>query len=504
MTDFQSPAPADIAPGGPSAAPMGQRVAKGAIWTMAANAARIASAILILPVLTRLLSPEDFGLIQIAMPFIFFLMVFSDFGMQPALVVADKPSDTLWSTAFWTGLGAATVLTLALVIAAPWVAIFFREPRAELILQVLALNMFISGLMIVPGGWLMRNLNFRTLAIVEFTTVTAGIVAALACAFAGLGVWSLVVQQLVMYSLKAAALCAASKAPLRFEFSWQELKGIMGFGWGMTNIRVVWFFARNIDMIIIGRFLGATALGFYSIAWRIMMMPIEIFANGLFQVLMPTVGQIKDDAGRLRAALLKTYRTISLFTFPAMAGVAALSVPLTHVLFGEAFAPAAYPIAALAVHGALQSLLTIQAAVFMALGRLDIMFRWAVITVVILAACLLIGVQWGLQGAALGYLAASLICAPLNFRALLNLIGARLTDAWSVLQVQTLLSITMGVAVYALTLVLPETWPKLYVLLAGVPAGVLIYTAGLAILDRKAIEDVLGIARSVLARQSAP
>ncbi|MDP3459230.1 MAG: oligosaccharide flippase family protein, partial [Hyphomonas sp.] len=179
MTDHQSFAPPAATPGPSGVAPMGQRVAKGAIWTMAANAARIASAILILPVLTRLLSPEDFGLIQIAAPFLFFLMVFSDLGMQPALVVADKPSDKLWSTAFWTGMGAAAGLTLILILAAPAVALFFKEPRAELILQVLAITMLIGGTMIVPGAWLLRNMKFRTLAIVEFSSVTAGIVAAL-------------------------------------------------------------------------------------------------------------------------------------------------------------------------------------------------------------------------------------------------------------------------------------------------------------------------------------
>jgi len=483
---------------------MGQRVAKGAIWTMAANAARIASAILILPVLTRLLSPEDFGLIQIAAPFLFFLMVFSDLGMQPALVVADKPSDKLWSTAFWTGMGAAAGLTLILILAAPAVALFFKEPRAELILQVLAITMLIGGTMIVPGAWLLRNMKFRTLAIVEFSSVTAGIVAALACALMGWGVWSLVVQQLVMFSLKAAALCTASKAPLKFEFAVAELRSIMGVSWGMTNVRILWFFSRSIDMIIIGRFLGATVLGYYSIAWRIMMMPIEIFASGLFQVLMPTMGQIKNDANRLKAALLKTYRTISLFTFPAMAGIAALSVPLTDVLFGEQFAPAAYPIAALAVHGALQSLLTVQATVFMALGRIDVMYKWSLVTLVTLGTCLLIGVQWGLKGAALGYLVSTLICAPLNFRAMLNLVGANLSDAWKALRVQTLLAIGMGLSVYGLTRLLPAEWHNIYLLFVGVPVGVILYAGGLFLVDRKAIDDIFAIARSVLSKTALP
>ncbi|MEX1252631.1 MAG: lipopolysaccharide biosynthesis protein, partial [Hyphomonas sp.] len=422
---------------------MGQHVAKGAIWTMAASAARISSAILILPVLTRLLTPEDFGLIQIAAPFLFFLMLFSDFGMQPALVVAQEPTDKLWSTAFWTGLGAASLLTVILIVAAPGVASIFNEPRAELILQVLSITLLFGGAMIVPGAWLLRAMKFRTLAAVEFSSVTAGIVAALACAVMGWGAWSLVVQQLVMFSLKAAVYCTISKAPLKFEFDFAELKSIIGVSWGMINVRFLWFFSGNIDMIIIGRFLGTAVLGYYSIAWRIMAMPVQIFANGLIQVLLPSLGQIKDDTARLKAGLLKTYRTIALFTFPAMAGIAALSVPLTAVLFGEQYAPAAFPMAVLAVHGALQSLLTVQGSVFVAIGRVDVMYRWSLVTLVTLCICLLIGVQWGLKGAALGYLVSTLICAPLNFRAMLTLVGARLSDAWEVLRVQTFLATGM-------------------------------------------------------------
>ena len=503
MTDYQSPLPSAASTAQSGVAPMGQRVARGAIWTMAANAARIASVILILPVLTRLLSPEDFGLMQIAAPFLFFLMVFSDFGMQPALVVADEPSDKLWSTAFWTGLAAASLLTLILIIAAPGVAAFFNEPRAELILQVLSITLLFGGVMIVPAAWLLRAMSFRALAIVEFFAMTCGIVAALACAVTGWGVWSLVAQQLVMFSIKAVAYCTMSRAPLKFEFDFAELKSIIGVSWGMINVRVLVFFSGNIDMIIIGRFLGAVVLGYYSIAWRIMAMPVQIFAGGLFQVLLPSLGQIKDDAGRLKAGLLKTYRIIALFTFPAMAGIAALSVPLTAVVFGEEYAPAAFPMAVLAVHGALQSLLTVQGSVFMTLGRVDVMYRWSLITLVMLCICLLIGVQWGLQGAALGYLVSTLVCAPLSFRAMLKLVGAGLADAWHALKIQTLLSAGMGSLVYALSLTLPSSLTDLQVLSACIPIGVFIYVSGLYLFDRAAMVEVSKLAQSVISKGSS-
>lgn len=489
---------AESNPAGPAS--LGKRVAKGAIWTIAATLARISSAILILPVLTRLLSPEDFGLMQIAAPFLFFMMIFNDFGMQPALVLTKNPTGRLWATAFWAGLAGSALMSLMLILAAPFIAAFYNEPRAAPILQVLALCMLAGGLMIVPGGWMLRQMQFRTLSIVEVTTVTAGILAALAAALAGWGVWALVVQQLVMFFLKSAALCTLSKAPIRFQFDVSELKGIMGFSWGMTNVRVVGFLGRNIDVLIIGRFLGAAALGFYSVAWRIMMMPIEIFSSGLAQVLIPTLGQIQEDKPRLRAAVLRTYRTIAIFTMPAMAGIAALSVPLTLFIFGEKFAPAAWPIAALAVHGAVQSLLSAQGPVFMALGRLDVMMRWAIFTVVVLGAFLLVGVNWGLQGASLAYLAAGLVCAPLNFRALLTLIDGRLSDVARAAGWPALVATLMGIAVYLVSQSLPAGWMHAQVLAACIPLGVALYGLGLLLTDRRAFAEVFGILKSILSR----
>lgn len=485
------------------AAPMSQRVAKGAVWTMSATVARIASTILTLPILTRLLTPEEFGLVQIAAPFLFLVMAFSDFGIQPALMVSEEPSRRLWSTAFWAGLVLTTLAMLMLMGAAPLIASYYNEPRAAPILQVLSVTLLIGGTMIVPGTWLIRSMKFQTLAMVEVFATTAGMVAAIAAAWVGWGVWSLVVQQLVMFSLKAIALCTVSKAPLRFEFSVADMKGILGAGWGMTNIRMVNYFSRNADILIVGRFLGATALGFYGIAWRVMTMPIEIFANSLFNVLIPAIGQMKNEPHRLKAALMKAYRTISLFTFPAMAGISALAMPLTIFAFGETFAPAAVPIAALAIHGALQSLVTIQGTVFMTLGRTDLMFRWAMISLGCIIGCLLIGVQWGLNGAALGYLLASLICSPLSMRAMMKLIGAQWGDLADAILVHSLLSILMGLLVFALTLILPDSWSALAVLAVCIPVGVLIYIGGLLAFDRKAIDDVLGTARSVLMKRAS-
>ena len=139
----------------------------------------------------------------------------------------------------------------------------------------------------------------------------------------------------------------------------------------------------------------------------------------------------------------------------------------------------------------------------MTLGRVDVMYRWSLITLVMLCICLLIGVQWGLQGAALGYLVSTLVCAPLSFRAMLKLVGAGLADAWHALKIQTLLSAGMGSLVYALSLTLPSSLTDLQVLSACIPIGVFIYVSGLYLFDGAAMVEVSKLAQSVISKGSS-
>jgi hypothetical protein len=137
----------------------------------------------------------------------------------------------------------------------------------------------------------------------------------------------------------------------------------------------------------------------------------------------------------------------------------------------------------------------------MALNRLDVMMRWAIFTVAVLAAFLLIGVNWGLKGASLAYLAAGLVCAPLNFRALLKLIDGRLSDVARAAGWPALVAILMGITVYLVSQSLPSSWMQYQILAVCIPLGVALYGLGIFLADRKAIRDVTDILRHILSRQ---
>lgn len=479
---------------------LGKKVAKGAVWTTLANVARIASAILVLPILARYLTPEDFGIVQIGMPIVLLLMIFNDVGLGPAMVREKAPTRTMWSTVFWTNAGMGVVLTGLLMATAAPLAWFFEEPRAEPVIQALAATTMLNCLTIVPGAWLQRTFQFKEMTIVELVSVSFGIAVALYCAIAGYGVWALVYQQVAMFSLKALMLWGFARTPVRFEYSIASIRHVIGFSGNMLGSRLVGFLTGNADNLIIGKALGVAALGYYSIAYRIMIMPVQIFAYGLTQVLMPALSQMQDDVPRMRAACLRTYRLIALITFPAMAGITALADPIIVFTLSEKMAPAGPVLALLAVIGAAQSLLSSQGATYVALKRADVLMRWSMVHLVVLSVAFLVGVRWGLMGAVSAYLVGYFIYAPFSFKALLRLIDATLLDLAAVLWKPVFLSVLMGCVVYAARVSMGPDADAFSVILVGIPLGVLVYGAGLLLLDRQAIHEGREIATTILSR----
>ena len=477
-----------------------QTATKGTAWNTVASLARIASALLILPILARLLDPADFGLLAIGMPVILFMMLFNDMGIGPALIRADHPSKTFWSTAFFTNLFMGVLLTLIVYAMAGPAANAFKLPHAEPILQALAFALVLNCFSVVPGAWLMREFDFRGLAVIEIVSSFLGIGVAIYTALQGAGAWALVWQQLTMFGTKSLLLWLRARVPISFAFDWNEIKGILPFISNLLGSQVINFFARNSDNFIIARVLGDAALGFYSIAYRIMLMPIQFFAWGIAGVLLPTVSTFKTDLPRVKRVCLRVFRIIALVTFPAMAGIAALSEPIIAVVLGAKMLPAAPILAILAPIGAFQSLSSSQGAMFMALGRTDVLLRYTILTTIVVVIAFLIGTRFGLVGTAVAYLIGNMVLVIPIFRSLLGLMGGTLGDMWAAIGSTMINALIMGAFVYLLADYCRFTGATdLEILLICIPAGGVTYAVLLLLTDWRAYPELFDLGRKVVA-----
>ncbi len=481
--------------------PMAKDVAKGAAWSTMANIARIASALFVLPVLARFLTPEEFGIMQIGMPIVLFLLMFNDFGFGPALVRAKNPSKNLWRSVFWVNFLIGIAMTAVLFLSAGPIADWFKVPEAKQIIQALSFLIMLNCVIITPSSELQRRMKFNILSMIEVLSISLGIGVAIYSAIHGYGAWSLVAQQIVLFTVKSILMWVYAQPPIKPVIVIDELKAVFGFSSNYMASRTVNFFARNADNLIIGRVLGTAALGFYSIAYRILLLPVEIFAWGLSQVLMPAMSKFHEDKHRMQAATLKTYRLISAFTFPTMAGISVMAVPLISTLLGDRMAPAAQVLQILAPVGALQSLGSTQGAMFTALGRADILFKFSFIGAIASIASFLIGVQWGLTGVAIGYLIANFALTPYAFARALKLIELPITRALYALRAPVLASLIMAAIVYfGLHFTPASNFSHLLQMLVLVPLGGVTYLIATWFIDKSLITEVLGVAKDITSK----
>jgi PST family polysaccharide transporter len=260
-----------------------------------------------------------------------------------------------------------------------------------------------------------------------------GSLVGLTLAFQGFGVWSLVFQSLVTTTVMTVLLFVFCQWKPRLVFKWTEVRSITGFSLNLTGYNIFNYFARNMDNILIGKFLGAEALGYYSLAYRIMLYPLQAIYRVIGRVIFPLFSQIQSEDARFRQAYLKLVSNIAMITFPVMMMVMVLAKPFVLVLFGPQWLPAVVIVAVLAPIGLIQSAGTTVGVIYQAKGRTDWMFRWGVGVGILVMIAFVVGLRWGILGVAVAYGIVSLLCAYHNFAIPFRLISLPMRELGRVL-----------------------------------------------------------------------
>jgi O-antigen/teichoic acid export membrane protein len=199
----------------------------------------------------------------------------------------------------------------------------------------------------------------------------------------------------------------------RFAFSRASLKSLGGFSGNVFAHRLLYYLHRNVDNLLIGRFLGPTSLGLYGFAYNVMLVPFSRIAGPLTEVLFPAFSRLQDDRPRLIAVWIRAVRVVASFSVPALLGLVIVAPDFIHVVLGDRWAPATPLIQVLAWVGLLQSLQTLNPNILQALDRTDTLLRYTIVFFVIHVAAFSIGLQWGVMGVAVAYLISSAIVEPL-------------------------------------------------------------------------------------------
>ncbi len=475
------------------------RTVQGVGWSGISQFTRLLLQLVITAILARLLTPNDFGLLAMAIVFANFVSIFRDFGLTAALIQRKGLTEQHLSTSFWINISAGLFLAMILACLAPAIAYFYGEGRLTFIMLVLASTFFISSFGIVQRALLAKGLHFRSLAIVEILGVSVSGTVAVVLAFSGYGVWSLVWQQVVFSFVIVILLWNFSSWRPKFLFRWQLAKELLGFGLNLTGFTFVNYFNRNLDNLLIGKFLGLAPLGFYNLAYRLLLFPLSNISSVIGRVMFPSLSVIRDDKSKVRYAYMKATRYIAAVTFPLMVGLLVVAPEFIKVVFGPQWNRSIFLLQILALVALVQSIGTTVGWIYQSQGRTDIMFRWGLFSVSVIATSFILGLHWDVEGVAIAYMIASLLLEYPSFYISFKLIDLKF--AYFIRQFSSISAavIGMGMIVFGLRLFLKATLgvSDLISLISTVTIGAVSYGILLFMLDRMVYQEVFQLLRQL-------
>jgi O-antigen/teichoic acid export membrane protein len=404
-----------------------QKVVQGLFWSIVQSWGRQAISVIIFAVLARLVGPSAFGQIALVGVFISFIQVFIDQGFPIAIIQRDNLESEHLDTAFWTNVGISSLLTVIGILGAPLIAEGFKEPQITPIIQYLSLGFIINAFSSVPQAILNRNLEFRPLALRALTAILVGGILGIFMAFQGFGVWSLVGKQLAEGVIGAIALWWASDWKPKLRFSIQHFKDLFLFGSHIVLTNIFEFFNRQSDNLLIGYFLGTTALGYYTIAYRILMIITSLLTGVVNQVTMPAFSRLQREIEHLQSSFYKATQFVSIVAFPIFTAIAILSPELISVFFGKEWLPSVPVLQALSFVGAQHSISYLYTDVILAMGKSSWRLKLNCLNAITNVLVFAFTVQWGYLAVAIGLaIQACFIATPLFLLAVKKLIHIQL------------------------------------------------------------------------------
>ncbi len=417
-------------------------------WIAVAQAAKVAVQFVSVAILARLLTPQDYGLIAMVFVVGNLVALLRDMGTAAAIVQDPQLTEETKNAVFWFNVALGGVLCLALLASSGLIAKAFRTDAVLPLLWALAPSFAITSVGSVPRALLERRSAFSIAARIEIATSFLGLIVTVAAAWLGAGAMSFIYGSLSMAVLSSLAYWKSSGwMPGRIAGS-EHLVRLLSFSGNLSAFNFINYFARNADSFVIGRYLGAAALGIYTNAYKVMLFPLQNMTYVANRALYPVMCR-QESTEQMRSLYLKSVSVIALLTAPLMAGVFVLRDPFIDLFLGPKWHESANVLAWLAPIGFTQSIVSTTGTVLMVRGRTDILLRVGLFGASLQIAAYFIGVRWGIVGVAAGYFVASLASAIPALLVALRQLDTNITALIREIRVAIVAALAMGVCVWA-------------------------------------------------------
>ncbi|HEY4343346.1 MAG TPA: lipopolysaccharide biosynthesis protein [Parvibaculum sp.] len=385
------------------------RSIRGGAVTVGAQILKIVMQFGVTIVLARLLKPEAFGLVAMVAVVLTFLETFKDLGLSAATVQREIITHQEVSTLFWVNAALGLVAALLMIPLAPLLAWFYGEPELVGITLALGFGFALSGLSTQHLALLRRQMRFSVLASIQMGAEIIGMAAALIAAYQGMGYWALILQRLVW----AACMALGGWLFCGWRPGWpgklSEVHSLLGFGGYVTGSNLANLLVRNMDQVLIGWYWGATPLGLYDRAYKILLLPINNLNAPLFSVAMPALSRLAGEPERYRRTYLGMVEKLSMVTMPCAALLVAAPDLVVRLLFGPQWVAATPIVGWLGLAALYQPISYTCSWLFMTQNRTAEMFRWGLISSGLLAVSIVVGLPFGAEGVAASFAVSGIV-----------------------------------------------------------------------------------------------
>ena len=407
---------------------LNKQITSGIFWTSIQILIQQSFSFIVKLVLARLLFPDDFGLIGMAVVFTSFVQVFNDLGIGAALIQREEKdlNPTHYHTSFWTGIAWSIILYLIIVfIIAPVAADFYDEPLLKNIIPILSIGVLAGPINLVHKAQLTKAMNFKKIALISNSTNIFSGVLSISLALYGMGVWSLVFNSVASIIIAVPFYFKATGWRPKLVWGKQEFKDIFGFGMYTTGTSVFNNLISKIDYLFIGKLMSASALGSYTFAFMLTDILRSQLMSVMNNVMYPVYGQKQNDKISLKKYYLKVVRYNSLIIYPIMNILLFIGEPIIILFFGNKWSDAILPMQILSVSVMFHMMVSSNTALIRGLGKPKLELQLQLFKALVLYTPLIyLGIYYyGLKGAAFAILitkALSVIIAQYYLKKLVD------------------------------------------------------------------------------------
>ena len=447
-------------------------VLSGFFWTFMGRWGTQGMHMVVGVILARLLLPEDYGIIALVGIFIAVAGTFVTGGFAAALIQKKDASETDFSSVFYINLLVAFFFCLILFFASPAISSFYEEPKLVPVLRVLSLSLIFGAFNSIQNAVIAREMKFKKLFFSSIGAIIPSGIAGIYMAYAGFGVWALVVQTMTSQLAITLILWLTVRWRPRLLFSFERVKTLFTFGWKLLISGLLDTLYRNIRSLFIGKIYNSEMLGYFNRGSAYPLMVVDKIDGSIQAVLFPTFASMQDNIPKFKDTLRRAITTSTFLLFPIMILIGFLAHPLVEIILTEKWLPAVPFMQIFCAVYALRPISTSNLQAIKALGRSNIFLKLEIIKKVLGISILAISLPYGVYAIALGGLVSGVISTIINAYPNTKLLKYSYREQLKDILPSLILSLSMGIFVFVLGM---AGMPMLQGLIVQIIAGVVFY-----------------------------